>query len=186
MVSSGDLRLPKFPVAVELSLAGRGPLAVEVFVAEHLATNYRRQHVIDLLENDTAFLPARQVEGDRFLVFNKAAVVWVGIPLASGQLPVEESAEATETELYDTQREVEVELSTGASLRGNVLYSLPPESARVADYLNQPGRFMRLWTGDQVYLINKAYVLSVAELGGGTVKPRETQATTESGEPRES
>jgi hypothetical protein len=176
MASPGDLRLPKFPVVVELSLAGRGPISVEVFVAEHQATDYRRQHVLDLLESDTAFLPARQVDGDRFLVFNKAAAVWVGFPLTSGELPVEEAAEAPETELYESQHEVEVELSTGASLRGNVLYSLPPESARVADYLNQPGRFMRLWTVDRVYLINKAYVLSVAELAeldDGSVETQE-------------
>jgi hypothetical protein len=166
MSTPGDLRLPKFPVAIELSLAGRGPQAVEVFVAQHLATDFRRQHVVDLLESDTAFLPARQVDGHRFLVFNKAAVVWVGIPLAAGELPVEEAAEAPETELYESQREIEVELSTGATLRGSVLYSLPPQSARLADYLNQPGRFIRLWTVDRVYLINKAFVLSVAELGG--------------------
>lgn len=166
MSGAGDLRLPKFPVAVELSLAGRGPLAVELFMAEHLATHFRRQHVLDLLESDVAFLPARDVESDRLLVFNKDAAVWVGIPLEAGELPVEESAEAPETELYETQQEIEVELSTGASLRGSVLYSLPPERARVADYLNRPGRFVRVWTAERFYLINKAYVLSVAELDG--------------------
>ena len=31
------------------------------------------------------------------------------------------------------------------------------------DYLNEPGRFLRLWSKDHLYLINKAFVLRIIE-----------------------
>jgi hypothetical protein len=70
-----------------------------------------------------------------------------------------------ELTLFDHQHFVEVELAHGTKLIGTLLDSAPAEHARVGDHLNQLGRWLRLWTTDQHYLINVQQVVAVTELG---------------------
>lgn len=154
------LRIRKQAVTVELALAGSNPRQVEVFLAEHEAREFRQQHVIDLLEHVQRFLPARDCETGTWGIFNKEALLWIGVPLG----PLGSDAADMEDELFDFRRRVRVDLLGSASLEGELLYSAPEESTRVADYLNQEGRFFRLWESDRLYLINKSYVLHVVEL----------------------
>jgi hypothetical protein len=165
---AGELRIPKIPMAVELAVAGGETRAVEVHVAAHQDHTYRRERLLDLLEDPAQFLPALDVARGEWAVFNKQTVMWVAIPLDSGELPVEDEAPSNE-QLYDVGCAVEVELTSGERKAGELLYTPPTERPRVSDFLNQAGRFFRLWTGQHVYLINKGYVVCVAERqeGGG-------------------
>lgn len=158
-------RIPKIPVRVEINLGGRGIRPIEIYVAEHLARAFRRQHVADLLAGPEAFLPARDLGDDRFAMFNKAVAIWIRIPLASGSLPVEESSVALTDELFEQQHPVEIELASGERLCGDLMYSLPAERARPVDYLNEVHRFCRLWTSDYLYLVNKDSVVWIVEGG---------------------
>jgi hypothetical protein len=152
------LRVSKNPVAVDLTLAGGQPRRVEIFLAEHRANEFRPQDVLDFLEHARAFLPVHGVEGSDREIVNKDALLWIGVPLDTLGDP-----DAPE-ELFDFRRPVRVELLLGAgALDGDLLYSAPEESTRVVDYLNEPGRFLRLWAKDRLYLINKAFVLRVVE-----------------------
>jgi hypothetical protein len=153
------LRVRKQNVPVDLALADSQPRSVEIFLAEHQAHEFRRQHVFDLLEHDAAFLPARDFASGQWEIFNKDSVLWIRIP--RGSLGEGEEAE----ELFDLEKKVRVELRGGEPLEGELLYSMPEASTRVIDYLNQEGRFFRLWQADLLYLVNKAFVSRVAELG---------------------
>ena len=119
-----------------------------------------RHAVVDLLEKEQAFVPT-QSESDRTpQVFNKDSLLWIAVARsarAAAQAGDDEDA------LYEYRHEVRVELRGGDSLAGELLYTLPAEHARVVDYLNGPGRFLRLWTGERLYLINKGYVERVIE-----------------------
>lgn len=157
-------RIPKIPVRVEIHMGGRGIRPVEVYVAEHLARGYRRQHVADLLAGPEGFLPARDIDGDRYALFNKAVARWIRIPLSGGSLPVEESSVALTDELFEQQHPIAIELDDGETLAGDLLYSLPIDRARPVDYLNQTERFCRLWTTDHLYLINKRFIVRVDEV----------------------
>ncbi len=159
-----ELRVPKFPVIVELAVEGAAPCAVEVYIGAQKDRAYARQRLLDLLEHPTQFFPGREVDADRWGVFNKETVIWVGIPLDSGALPVEE--ESQDEQLFDIRREVEVDLSSGVRKSGELLYSPPAERSRVSDFLNEEGRFFRLWTASHVFLVNKGYVLRVVERSG--------------------
>jgi hypothetical protein len=168
MQRTGDqIKIPKIPITVDVTLEGQATRAVEIWVAEHQDHSYRRQHVIDLLESESRFLPAHDVAADETSLFNKGSLVTVGIPLAGGELPVEESPETIDDELFDIRALVRVEIRGTDPLRGHILYSPPAAQARVADYLNQSGWFFRLWTETHVYLVNKAYVVRVTELPEG-------------------
>ena len=156
---AGPLRIRKQAVAVELALAAGEPRRVEVFVAEHRHNEFRRQDVLDLLEHVQAFLPARDAASGRWEIFNKDALLWIGVPVA----PFGSEPAAAPEELFEFRRPLRVDLMGERSLSGELLYSAPAESTRVVDYVNEPGRFLRLWTRDFLYLINKAFVLRLVE-----------------------
>ena len=45
-----------------------------------------------------------------------------------------------------------------------LLDSSPADRPRVVDHLNRPGAFLRLWTSEEHYLVNKTQILHVVEL----------------------
>ena len=158
MNQTETLRVAKKAVAVDLTLAGGQPRHVEIFLAEHRANEFRRQDVLDLLENANAFLPVRAAGSPDQEIFNKDALLWIGVPLAHFG-----SEEDSPEELFEFRRPVRVELLGTAALDGDLLYSAREESTRVVDYLNETGRFLRLWAKDRLYLINKTFVLRIVE-----------------------
>jgi hypothetical protein len=157
-VNQTELRVSTKAVAVDLTLAGGRPRRVEIFLAEHRANEFRRQDVLDLLENVNAFLPVRDARSADREIINKDALLWIGVPLA----PFGTEPDAAE-ELFEFRRPVRVELLGTSSIDGDLLYSAREESTRIVDYLNETGRFVRLWARDRLYLINKTYVLRIVE-----------------------
>ncbi|MGH9365710.1 MAG: hypothetical protein ACRD1B_10680 [Thermoanaerobaculia bacterium] len=155
------LRIRKQAVLVELALAGSEARQVEVFLAEHQAHEFRRQHVIDLLQSMYSFLPARDGETGLWELFNKDVLMWIRVRLAP--LGAEE-AESEDDELFDFRKNVRVDLMGGSPLQGELLYSAPEESTRTADYLNLEGRFFHLWQEGYLYLVNKSFVQRIVEL----------------------
>jgi hypothetical protein len=160
VIQTEPLRIRKEPFAVELVLAGAAPRQVEIFLAEHRAHEFRPQHVLDLLEQDQAFLPARDTSTGKRETFNKDALLWIGVPLGSfgGETA------AGEDELFEFRRPVRVDLIAAEPIEGELLYSARVESTRLVDHLNVAGRFLRLWARERLYLVNKAFVLRVVEL----------------------
>jgi hypothetical protein len=136
---------------------------VEIFLAEQRANEFRRQLVLDLLEQAQAFLPARDTATGKGEIFNKDALLWIGVPLA----PFGSQA-VGEDELFEFRRPVRVDLIGGEPLAGEVLYSAPEQSTRLVDYVNEPGRFLRLWAKETLYLINKAFVLRVVQIAASS------------------
>lgn len=151
------LRIPKQNVLVHLALAGAEPRPVEILLAAHQAHEFRRQHVLDVLEEPLLFLPARDSASGVWEIVNKRWILWIRMS----------SEEEVDEELFDFAKKVRVDLQGKAQLEGELLYSAPEESARVSDYLNLPGRFFRLWEGEHVYLVNKSLVFRVVEMARG-------------------
>lgn len=155
------LRIRKQAVLVDLALAGSEARRVEVFLAEHEVREFRRQHVIDLLQSARSFLPARDGETGLWELFNKDVLMWIRVPLA----PLGgEEVESEDDELFDFRKSVRVDLMGGAPLQGELLYSAPEESTRTADYLSMDGRFFHLWQEGHLYLVNKSFVQRIVEL----------------------
>ena len=75
---------------------------------------------------------------------------------------IEPSEELT---LYDCEHRVEIELTKATKLIGTLLDSAPVDRTRVIDHLNRAGRFVRLWTADEHFLINTTQIVAVTELG---------------------
>jgi hypothetical protein len=164
---SNELRLPTIVVAVRLALVGSLPSPAELFLAD--LPRRGRSHLLDdlaeLLGAEAAFVPVRWSSRVRLLA--KHAVAWIAV---SRRGPVDPSTDfspepSEELTLYDREHRVEIELVHGTKLIGTMLDSLPADRTRVMDHLNRAGRFLRLWTPDEHYLINTAQVVCVTELG---------------------
>lgn len=161
MPSSDSLRVRTNTVEVELALAGATPRRVAFFLAEHAAHDFRRQSVLDLLEQGGTFLPIRDAETGVWEALHSRGVVWISMSRTTAK------AEDSGNELHDNQTLVRVALLGGQSLDGEILYSAPEGAARMVDFLNRRERFFRLWAGDRVLLVNKDFVLRVVETGAG-------------------
>jgi hypothetical protein len=163
-----ELRLPTKVVAVRLAIVGGLPTAAEMFVAD-VPRRGRGQLLDDLsaqLCAETNFIPVRW--SSRVRLLGKHAIAWIAVrrrdpdEMPSTDFSVEPSEELT---LYDRQHLVEVELIHATKLIGTILDSSPADRPRVIDHLNNAGRFLRLWTTNEHYLINASQVVAVTELG---------------------
>lgn len=152
------LRVRKQILAVDLSLTGVAPRKVEVFLAEREIPRNRRQRLFDLLERGTTFLPARDMTTGVWEILNRDLVVWVRVALAS----FADDEESTD-ELFDIRQRVRVDLSSGETLDGELLYSAAETLTRVTDYMNQTEQFFRLWTEEDLLLVRKSFVARVIE-----------------------
>lgn len=153
---STELRLPTVAVPVRLAQLGHEPVDAELFLVDTpRAGGQLLDDMAALLDEDTAFVPVKQGAGVR--LFAKHALAWVSVHRG-------DDAELT---LYDRQHRVEVELAGGAKLVGMLLDSSPADRPRVVDHLNRARRFVRLWTSDEHFLVNKTQILQVTELGEG-------------------
>lgn len=158
-------------VTVRLAIVGASPAAVEVFVPD-VPRRGRGQLLDDLaaqLDGEVRFVPVRTTSRVRLVA--KHAIAWIAIERreTGGGDPEEAPAEPAvipeDLTLFDHQHFVEVELAHGTKLIGTLLDSAPADRSRVGDHLNRTGRWLRLWTTDQHYLINVQQVVAVTELG---------------------
>ena len=153
------LRVRKQNVVVDLALAGVSPRKMELFLPEQPTAEDRRAQVLHFVEKGLTFLPARDSASGQWEIINRNAVLWIRISMEDlGALG--EDAD----ELFDFRQKVRVDLTAGASLDGELLYSAQEQETRVTDYMNFEGRFFRLWREDDVYLVNKSFVLRVIEI----------------------
>ena len=165
---SSELRLPTKVVAVRLALVGGQPTAAEMFVAE--AARRGRGHLLDdlaaQLDAETSFIPVRW--SNRVRLLGKHAIAWVAVRRDELDHPPNTEAPALDPEeltLYDREHRVEIELVHGTKLIGTLLDSSPVDRTRVIDHLNRAGRFVRLWTTNEHFLINTTQIVVVTELG---------------------
>ena len=158
-----ELRLPTVTVAVRLAVVGHEPAGVELFITE---AGHGRSAILDavdeLLDQDAAFLPVRGPRSVRLLA--KRSIAWLAV--ARAEVPEDREFDDQPSEvmtLYDRQHHVIVELTNGTKLEGMLFDSAPADRPRVIDHLNRARGFVRLWTSDEHYLINKDHILQVLE-----------------------
>ena len=158
--------MPTTTVPVRLALVGHDPGGAELFVNQTLPRGSRSallEAVGELIDEPSAFLPVKGVR-DSVRLLAKHSIAWISVareqPSSDGDFDNVPSEVVT---LYDRQHNVLVELTTGKVLQGMLFDSAPADRPRVIDHLNRAGRFLRLWTSDEHYLINKDQILAVVE-----------------------
>jgi hypothetical protein len=159
--------MPTKVVPARLALVGADPFAAELFIAD--VRRRGRSHLLDdiaaQLGGEATFVPVRWSNQVRLLT--KHAIVWVAIRRRDpDEMPSRSfDDEPSELTLYDREHRVEIALAGGRTLLGTLLDSSPADRPRLTDHLNRAGRFVRLWTSDEHFLINATQVVTVTELG---------------------
>ena len=159
--------LPTITVPVRIALVGHDPGGAELFITEALPRG-GRSALLDDGRRAARRADARSCRcagsRDDVRLLAKRAIAWIAVqreqPSADGEFDNVPSEVVT---LYDRQHHVLVELTTGKMLEGMLFDSAPADRPRVIDHLNGTGRFLRLWTSDEHYLINKDHILAVME-----------------------
>jgi hypothetical protein len=154
-----DHRVLKRRVSIEIAIAHAGRRSVSVFLSEFASHHAGPERVSDLLNGDADFIPA-VVQGSEATTFYQRQ------GLLCAWVAPDEEAPPTEAHTVPTGRALELTLSDGTLIRGQVGYVLPPERARLIDFLNEAPAFFRLLAADRVALINKRHVTQVVPLDG--------------------
>ena len=150
-----DLKVPKRRVPVSLTLAGGVHTRVALFLADAVPGLSDHERLCDLLEDDAPFLPALDLESGAITFISRAALVVAEAGADAERGPGDELG-------LPTEFAVEVMVVDGQRLRGHVSYVLPPDRARLVDFLNDGRQFLPLYgDGDTVRFVHKRRVCRV-------------------------
>ena len=145
-------RIPRRQVQARILLDDGRTLDGTVFTTDSVPGG-RPEDVLHLLNDSTEdFVPL--VCGDDSFLLNKAGIIWV-------QLTGATAAEVAEQSESGRAAPVRLTLAGGLSLVGTLSIVMPPERARVIDYMNAAGRFLPLFGDGQVTLVRRSFVVSV-------------------------
>ena len=143
-----DLRVPKDVIHAELAIGSAAARRVELFIIAG-------RGLAEILEDDAPFFPVRDSAGSGGAIVNKTAIAWIAVAAGDGD----------DGELFSERRLLRVELTGGGTVEGELLYSPAEGRTRVVDQLNEGGRFVRLWSAEKVWFVNKQMISRVVEKG---------------------
>lgn len=160
-----SLRTPTLEVAVRLALRGDAPAPASLFLPEGPPKGRAQllEAVCAYLEEEREFLPV--AFGELRALVNRAAIAYVAVPRRPIGLDADEVSDVHT--LFDHRSPVAVTLEGGASLRGTLLFSSPADRARLIDFVNLGPRFMRIWTSDELILVQRSAIRILAEIPEG-------------------
>ena len=154
-----EFRFEKRREAAEITLTTGATVAGHFFLAPSSHVHAGPERVGDLLNLDSGFFPFAADGGDTVLI-NRAYVVKVVLP-----------EHVIETQLDDgynvaTRRRVEMVLSSGEKITGQVAVYRPPGHDRLSDYAHIAERFRYVEQADRTLLINSLHIVSLLEVTG--------------------
>ena len=151
-----EFRVEKRREAAELTLVTGATLSGVFFLAgaSHLHTGPER--VSDVMNLEVGFFPFETALGT--MLVNRTHVLKVALP--------PQMIEAQLDAGYDvaTRRTVQVLLTTGDSVTGNVVVFRPPGRDRLSDYARIEEQFRYLELADRTLLINSAHIVALTEV----------------------
>jgi len=137
-------------------------MLVDLYLSDCAETHAGRERASDLLNGPEPFLPANDPAGSVVFLHRDGLI---SVSLDAEHERVDENHPAGDiTEAPSTAAEVEVVLEDGMTIVGEINQMMPEGHRRLQDVLNLEGRFLILWSGDRVHLINKRRIIRVAPL----------------------
>jgi hypothetical protein len=148
-------RVEKLRRAVRVVLTDGRRLDGEVFLAERTKIRAEPQEPIDLLNEDAPFFPFLLNEQEVLLVA-KTQVTRVETAAPEGD---------PSADMPDGAMAVEITLIDGSTISGFVPLEKRGEQTRLLDFLNgYAKRFMPVFWGEQVCLVNRLCIATVSQL----------------------
>ncbi len=144
------LKITKALRQVTMWVHPEGPVEGAVFVAvDHTGSDAEDPRSV--MNTDSPFLVLKRYAPDEIRFYNRSSIIRVEY---DESLP--QNADAT-------QLPCTMIMMDGSIIVGRIHELLPPEHARLYDYLNQAhDRFIKIYTTDnRVCLVNKSYIIQV-------------------------
>ena len=154
-----EFRVEKKRAEAVLTLTTGATVRGCFFLAGARATQAGPERVADLLNAETGFFPF-ELSGQsapHTVLYNRAQVVVVAL--------VGETVEASLDAGYNvaTERTVEILLSNGRSIAGQVRVYRPSGRDRLSDYARLPEAFRYVETADATVIVNSAHIVELRE-----------------------
>jgi hypothetical protein len=146
-----DQRIIKERRPALFTLADGSEVKGEVFLNLYEARRMGPQRVGELLNGEEAFLPVATAEG--MVHLNVSNIVTAC---------TETHSEWDDLETLGRKYAVRIRTHLG-EISGDVFVNLPREHSRVSDFLNQPGRFLRISGPEETVYVASRYILSVRD-----------------------
>lgn len=152
-----EFRVAKRREAAEITLTTGTTVAGHFFLSASSQVHAGPERVGDLLNLEAGFFPFGTPDGGTALI-NRAHVVKVVLP--------EHVIEAQLDDSYGVakRRRVEMVLSSGETIRGQVAVYRPPSHDRLSDYAHIDDRFRYVEQADRTLLINSLHIVSLLEV----------------------
>lgn len=159
-----SLRTPTVEVSIRLALRGDSPEPAALFLPEAVPLGRAQllESVCGYLEEEREFLPIAFQE--RRALVNRSAIAYVAVARRPSGFDDDEVSDVHT--LFDHRSPVAATLEGGTSVRGTLLFSSPADRARLIDFINLGPRFVRLWTSDELILVQRSAIRILAELPG--------------------
>ncbi len=151
------LKVPKTEKNVSLWVNPDGLVKGSLFLLEQSHEHAGQEEPIEVLNQDSPFVVVRLHNPEQLRFYNRTSLIRVEY----------EHEEENGTLGEQTIIPCAIHLMDGSILEGTIRETLPPERARLFDYLNrEKARFIRLYLSDtEVCLINKAFINYVSPSG---------------------
>ena len=147
-----DYRIEKVRRRVEVTLANGRRLEGDVFVQAYNRFRGGQEEAVDLLNDDSLFLPLVMDDGAAYLV-HKAQIATVMTSLPEGD-------DAAERGVIGMR--VEITLLDGGTYTGSIFPEVPADRTRLIDVLNAGTQcFYSLFTADELRLVSRHHIAYV-------------------------
>jgi hypothetical protein len=151
-VAGRQLKIPKSTREVSLWVHPEGQVLGSLFLREQSIHHAGSEQPIEVLNQVSPFVVLQRKDPDELRFYNRNAIVRV------------EHAASGETEPEDqVVLPCRLTLMDGSVFRGEIRETLPPDQARLFDYLNlETERFIKLHLDEEtVCLLNKSYIIHI-------------------------
>ncbi len=148
-MSKNALKLPTKQKKVQLWIHPSGPVIGSLFI--HHNNDGQDEAVLDILNRSEPFVVFQVDTPNEVRFYNRQSIIRIEY---NDKDIITESAQT----LYCT-----IHMMDGTLIEGTIKEALPPEHARLYDYLNkQDNRFLKIYVdNDEICLINKSYINQV-------------------------
>lgn len=149
-------RIPRRQIVAQVTMVGEPTRELQLFLGMQARTHTGTECPSDLLNGTEPFVPARDAQGNTLLLqLDSILVTTVSARDESVLGHLEFQAE--DASCVD----VAIAMEGGLMLRGYVRYVLPEGQQRLQNYLRLPDRFLALYEGPRVHLVNKRRIVWV-------------------------
>ncbi len=157
-MNNKTLKVSKKLCAVTLWVHPVGRVVGSLFLREQENNDNTAEQPVDVLNQCDPFLVFKVDDPDELRFYNVKSVT-----------RVEYESDGTDSPAEAEPMQCHLHMMDGSLIDGTIFESLPPEHARLMDYLNRTEEnFIKVHMGDGlIYLINKSYINHVHVAGIG-------------------